>query len=116
MPILVGMLLVGFLLFVINSVKIVSEKNKNNFAYTVKVRDTSKEIDKIVERAEVNVNTIHNIIKETYDASYKTADFDMITKLQTKIETVTGIKSVSQNATAFVDTVLKDYNYYTQNM
>lgn len=67
MPILVGMLLVGFLLFVINSVKIVSEKNKNNFAYTVKVRDTSKEIDKIVERAEVNVNTIHNIIKETYD-------------------------------------------------
>lgn len=56
------------------------------------------------------------IIKETYEVSYKNADFEMIQKLQTKIETVTGIKSVSQNATAFVDTVLADYNYYTQSM
>ena len=56
------------------------------------------------------------IIKETYDTSYQTADFDMILKLQHKIEAVTGIKSTSLNATAFVDTVLKDYNYYTQNM
>ena len=56
------------------------------------------------------------IIKETYDTSYQTADFDMILRLQEKIETVTGIKSTSLNATAFVDTILKDYNYYTQNM
>jgi uncharacterized RDD family membrane protein YckC len=56
------------------------------------------------------------IIKETYDNSYKMADFEMILKLQDKIEAVTGIKSTSLNATAFVDTVLKDYNYYTQNM
>jgi uncharacterized RDD family membrane protein YckC len=56
------------------------------------------------------------IIKETYDNSYNVADFEMISKLQAKIEAVTGIQSVSQNATAFVDTVLKDYNYYTQNM
>ena len=40
----------------------------------------------------------------------------MINKLQVKIETVTGIKSVSANATAFINTVLHDYNYYTQNM
>jgi len=56
------------------------------------------------------------IIKETYETSYQTADFDMILKLQEKIETVTGIKSTSLNATSFVDTILKDYNYYTQNM
>ncbi|MXN90438.1 RDD family protein [Flavobacterium sp. Sd200] len=56
------------------------------------------------------------IIKETYDAAYKSADFNMIQKLQDKIETVTGIKSVSQGPLAFVDTVLADYNYYTQNM
>jgi uncharacterized RDD family membrane protein YckC len=56
------------------------------------------------------------IIKETYETSYTTADFVMILKLQEKIEAVTGIKSVSQNATAFVDTILKDYNYYTQSM
>jgi len=56
------------------------------------------------------------IIKETYETSYNQTDFEMIQKLQHKIEAVTGIKSVSQNATAFVDTVLKDYNYYTQSM
>jgi len=56
------------------------------------------------------------IIKETYEASYRQADFNMMEKLQVKIENVTGIKSVSQNATGFVDTILKDYNYYTQSM
>jgi len=56
------------------------------------------------------------IIKETYEVSLKSTDFEMIAKLQTKIENVTGIKSVSANAMAFVDTVLHDYNYYTQKM
>lgn len=56
------------------------------------------------------------IIKETYETSLKSADFVMISKLQDKIEAVTGIKSTSANATAFVDTVLHDYNYYTQKM
>lgn len=56
------------------------------------------------------------IIKETYEASIKNADLDTILKLQNKIEAVTGIKPVSANATAFVDTILNDYNYYTQKM
>lgn len=56
------------------------------------------------------------IIKETYEASLRSGDFAMIDKLQDKIEKVTGIKSVSANATAFVNTVIHDYNYYTQKM
>jgi uncharacterized RDD family membrane protein YckC len=56
------------------------------------------------------------IIKETFESSYKAADFNTIDRLQNKIETVTGIQSVSKNSMAFVDTVIKDYNYYTQNM
>lgn len=56
------------------------------------------------------------IIKETYEASMKAADFEMIKKLQDKIEAVTGIKSLANNATGFVDTIIKDYNYYTQKM
>lgn len=67
MPILVGMLLAGFLIFIVNCVKLVNESNTNNFAYTVKVRDTSDEIDKIVQKAEINVMTVRNFIKETYD-------------------------------------------------
>ncbi|MDV6168106.1 RDD family protein [Flavobacterium sp. DG1-102-2] len=56
------------------------------------------------------------IIKETYEASMRTTDFPMIERLQMRIENVTGIKSTSANAMAFVNTVLHDYNYYTQNM
>lgn len=56
------------------------------------------------------------IIKETYESSLRNADFDMIKKLQDKIEAVTGIKSLANNATGFVDIVIKDYNYYTQKM
>lgn len=56
------------------------------------------------------------IIKETYETSLRQADFDMIARLQDKIEKVTGIKSISANATAFVDTVINDYNYYTSKM
>ena len=56
------------------------------------------------------------IIKETYENALKGTDFDMIARLQRKVEQVTGIKSVSQNPTAFIDTVLKDYNFYTQSM
>ncbi|MHA3788712.1 RDD family protein [Flavobacterium hauense] len=56
------------------------------------------------------------IIKETFEASVKNADYAMIDKLQAKIESVTGIKSVSYNSMAFVDSVLHDYNYYTQKM
>lgn len=56
------------------------------------------------------------IIKETYEASLKTADFTMINKLQEKIESVTGIRSMANNSTGFVDTIIKDYNFYTQKM
>ncbi|MGV3460990.1 MAG: RDD family protein [Flavobacterium sp.] len=56
------------------------------------------------------------IIKETYDHALKSADFVQMQKLQDKVVHVTGIKSASQNATAFIDTLLSDYNYYTQKM
>lgn len=69
MPILVGLLLFGFLMFIVNCVRIVNESNANNFAYTVKVRATTEEIDKIVERAQVNITTAGKIIYETYDVN-----------------------------------------------
>ena len=56
------------------------------------------------------------IIKETYETAVKSADFDVINKLEYKIEAVTGIKSVSKSPMAFIDTIIKDYNYYTQKM
>lgn len=56
------------------------------------------------------------IIKETFNASLSKDDYEMINKLKDKIESVTGIKNQSGNNRDFIRTILKDYNYYTQNM
>ena len=56
------------------------------------------------------------IVKETFNNALSKRDFDIIERLETKIETVTGIKNQSGNATDFIKTILKDYNFYTQNM
>ena len=56
------------------------------------------------------------IIKDTFQLARTKNDYLTITKLCDKIETVTGIKNQSGNDTDFIKTILKDYNFYTQNM
>ncbi|UAM99356.1 RDD family protein [Polaribacter litorisediminis] len=56
------------------------------------------------------------IIKETFYTSMKQNDYKTLIKLRSKILEVTGIKSVHKSDKDFIDTVLKDYNFYTQSM
>ena len=56
------------------------------------------------------------IIKETFLVAEKKNDFETIDKLTKKIESVTGIKNQSRFQIDFIKTILKDYNFYTQNM
>jgi uncharacterized RDD family membrane protein YckC len=57
------------------------------------------------------------IIKETFLSAEARNDYEIIYKLVHKIESVTGIKNQSVgNPAEFIRTVLKDYNFYTQNM
>lgn len=56
------------------------------------------------------------IIKDNFQRAKKHNDYEIIRKLKDKIQTVTGIKNQSGNDVDFIKTVLKDYNYYTQNM
>ncbi|MCL9808506.1 RDD family protein [Flavobacterium luminosum] len=56
------------------------------------------------------------IIKETFNNALAQDDFELINKLKEKIETVTGIRKQSESNREFIRTILKDYNYYTQNM
>lgn len=56
------------------------------------------------------------IIKETLETSIVSKDYAMLIKLRTKIEEVTGAKKIASNDADFIKTVIKDYNYYTQNM
>lgn len=56
------------------------------------------------------------IIKDTFLVAEKIKDAETINKLTKKIESVTGIKNQSGNQIDFIKTILKDYNFYTQNM
>ena len=56
------------------------------------------------------------IIKETFEAAVADRYYDTFIKLREKIIQVTGIKNQSGNDHDFIRTLLKDYNYYTQNM
>lgn len=56
------------------------------------------------------------IIKETFERSQINHDFETVEKLVAKIEAVTGIKNQSGGKADFIRVVLKDYNFYTQNM
>ena len=56
------------------------------------------------------------IIKDTFVVAKSKNDIDKIAKLRTKIETVCGIKNSELSSNEFVKTILKDYNFYTQNM
>ena len=56
------------------------------------------------------------IIKETFKNAGKFNDYKTLIKLRSKIIEVTGIVSKHKSDKEFIDTVLKDYNFYTQNM
>jgi len=69
LPILASLLIIGLYFLIANNINIVSESNKNIFAYTVKVRSSVEKLDKIFERAELNVNVMTDSIANSYDAS-----------------------------------------------
>lgn len=56
------------------------------------------------------------IIKENFQKAAAKNDHEVIYKLAAKIESVTGIKNQSGNNSDFIRVILKDYNFYTQNM
>jgi len=56
------------------------------------------------------------IIKETYTRAKAARDYETLIKLRQKIIEVIELKEYNQNDMQFIDTVLKDYNYYTQSM
>lgn len=56
------------------------------------------------------------IIKDNFQLARAKGDYETVRKLRDKIETVTGIKNQSGNDPDFIKTILKDYNFYTQNM
>ncbi len=55
------------------------------------------------------------IIKETFVAARKSGDHTTLLKLKRKVEEVIETQSKHNDTFTFLDTILKDYNYYTKN-
>ncbi|OEK07524.1 transporter [Flavivirga aquatica] len=57
------------------------------------------------------------IIKDTFINARAAKDYQTLIKLRTKIVEVTGIKEMLEKTDMdFIDVILKDYNYYTQDI
>lgn len=57
------------------------------------------------------------IIKDTFTSAKASKDYQTLIKLRKKLIEVVDIKEVKQKTDIeFIDVILKDYNYYTQNM
>ena len=57
------------------------------------------------------------IIKETFTTAKASLDYPTLIKLREKLIEVVEIKEVKQKTDMeFIDVIMKDYNYYTQNM
>ena len=56
------------------------------------------------------------IIKDTFTTAKLANDYQTLIKLRNKITEVIEVKAINGNDVQFIDTILKDYNYYTQSM
>ena len=94
---------------------IISLKNNININHTIIQDINSDYLPTYPIVIKLSDNDVR-IVKETFETAVLQKDFVTLSKLANKISTVTGIKNTSGTDTDFIRVVLKDYNFYTQNM
>lgn len=94
---------------------VITLKNKVNINHTIIQDINSDYVPTYPLVIKLSDNDVR-IIKETFETAITTRDYATIIKLREKVLSVTGIKNQSGNDQDFIRTLLKDYNYYTQNM
>ncbi|PWB24730.1 RDD family protein [Flavobacterium sp. HTF] len=94
---------------------VITLKNKINISHTILEEIGTAYIPTYPLVIKLSDNDMR-IVKETFQKAELKNDYETITKLVAKVESVTGIKNQSGNQRDFLRTILKDYNFYTQNM
>jgi len=94
---------------------VITLKNKINISHTILEEIGDAYVPTYPLVIKLSDNDMR-IIKETFQNAVAKNDHEMVYKLVAKIESVTGIKNQSGNNNDFIRVVLKDYNFYTQNM
>ncbi len=94
---------------------VITLKNKINISHTILEEIGNSYVPTYPLVIKLSDNDMR-IIKETFLKADKKNDHEVIYKLVAKIESVTGIKNQSGDNRDFIRVILKDYNFYTQNM
>ncbi|AWI27025.1 RDD family protein [Flavobacterium pallidum] len=94
---------------------VITLKNNISIDHTILQEIDSQYIPTYPTVIQLTDNDIR-IIKETFHVAVKDRDYNIFTKLRSKIEEVTGIKNQSGSDEVFIGIILMDYNYYTQKM
>ncbi|WP_046755719.1 RDD family protein [Kordia jejudonensis] len=93
---------------------VISLKNKIRISHTIleEIGDNYKpQYPSVIKLSDNDMR----IIKETFTTARKAKDHDTLLKLRKKVEEVIGITSTT-DTTTFLNIIIRDYNYYTQNM
>ncbi|VXB67994.1 RDD family protein [Flavobacterium sp. 9AF] len=94
---------------------VISLKNNININHTILQEVNEDYIPTYPLVIKLSDNDVR-IIKETFELAIRNRDYSTLIKLREKVIAVTGIKNQSGNDQDFIRTLLKDYNFYTQNM
>ncbi len=93
---------------------VISTKNKVKITHTI-----LEEIETNYQPTFLHVTQLTDkdvrLIKETFQIALRSADYKTLHALRKKVETVLDVQSELYDK-PFIDTVLKDYNYFTREM
>ena len=93
---------------------VISTKNKVKISHTI-----LEELSEVYVPKYTNVTKLSDkdvrLIKETYHIALSSSDYKTLNALRKKIESILEVTSEFYDK-QFIETILKDYNYYTQNM
>ncbi|MGK0426967.1 MAG: putative RDD family membrane protein YckC [Ulvibacter sp.] len=93
---------------------VISTKNQVNISHTILEELTETYAPKYTNVTKLTDKDVR-LIKETYLIAISSADYKTLNALRKKIESVLEISSEFYDK-QFIETILKDYNYYTQSM
>ena len=93
---------------------VISVKKKHKISSTI-LEDINDDYEPVFSNVTQLTDKDVRIIKEAYTISRKNNDFRTLTLLKKKICDTLGIETKLYDI-QFIDTILKDYNFYTQNM
>ncbi|TXG39136.1 RDD family protein [Seonamhaeicola maritimus] len=95
---------------------VIALKNKVNISHTI-LEDLKQDYIPTYPNVIKLSDNDARIIKDTFTTAKASKDYPTLIKLRKKLIEVVEIKEMKQQSDIeFIDVILKDYNYYTQNM